>query len=207
MKPQIWSSNIPPLKIDSNLQNSSSTRSGQSMVDLTNTQDCRMSEKLSLIRSFSKYTPHSEASNTSENLSNLPSVKVEEPSKISGTHPNRTLEEEMQLNYIQTEPKSESKDHEAPNELQNEKDIGLDPAEKLQNEIIIEREREPVEWNKEKAMMSNHKNKKRIVILERQLRKINELLSFNYFEKSIVNRKVLILDPNTVVSFHAELYC
>ena len=181
----------------SNLQNSSSIRSGQSMVDLTNTQDCRMSEKLSLIRSFSKYTPHSKASNTSENLSNPPCVKVEEPSKISGTDPNRTLEEEMQLNYVQTEPKSESKDHEAPNELQNEIDIGLDPAEKLQNEIIIEREREPVEWNKEKAMMSNHKNKKRIVILERQLRKINQLLSFKYFEKSIVNRKVLILDRNT----------
>ena len=183
----------------SNLQNSSSIRSGQSMVDLTNTQDCRMSEKLSLIKSFSKYTPHSKASNTSENLSNPPCVKVEEPSKISGTDPNRTLEEEMQLNYVQTEPKSESKDHEAPDKLQNETDIGLDPAEKLQNEIRMEREKEAAEWNKAKAsaMMSNHKNKKRIVILERQLRKINQLLSFKYFEKSIVNRKVLILDRNT----------
>ena len=199
MNPQIESSNRTPLKIESNSLNSSSTRSGQSMVDLTNTQDCRMSEKLSLIRSFSKYTPHSKASNTSENLSNLPLVKVEESSKISGTDPNRILEEELQINYVQTEPKSESKDHEAPDELKNEKDIGLDPAEKLQNEIRMEREREAAEWNKAKAiaMMSNHKDKKRIVILERQLRKINQLLSFNYFEKSIVNRKVLILDRNT----------
>ena len=199
MNSQIESSNRNPLKIESNLHNSSSTRSGQSMVDLTNTQDCRMSEKLSLIRSFSKYTPHSKALKASENLSNLPLVKVEEPNKISGTDPNRTQEEEMQLNYVQTEPKSESKEHEAPDELQNEKDIGLDPAEKLQNEIRMEREKEAAEWNKAKAsaMMSNHKNKKRIVILERQLRKINQLLSFNYFENSIVNRKVLILDHNT----------
>ena len=169
------------------------------MVDLTNTQDCRMSEKLSLIRSFSKYTPHSKALKASENLSNLPLVKVEEPNKISGTDPNRTLEEDMQLNYVQTEHKSESKDHEAPDELQNETDIGLDPAEKLQNEIRMEREKEAAEWNKAKAsaMMSNHKKKKRIVILERQLRKINQLLSFNFFEKSTVNRKVLILDHNT----------
>ena len=107
-------------KIESNLQNSGSTCSGQSMVDLTNTQDYRTSEKIpvsklsvSLIRSFSKYTPNSKASNTSENLSNLPCVKVEEPSKISGTDPNRTLEEEMQLNNVQTEPKSGSKEHEA----------------------------------------------------------------------------------------------
>ena len=198
MNSQIESSNRNPLKIESNLHNSSSTRSGQSMVDLTNTQDCRMSEKLSLIRSFSKYTPHFKASNTPENLSNLPSVKVEEPSKISGTDPNRTLEEEKQLNYVPTQPKSESKEHEAPDELQNEKDIGLDPAEKLQNEIRMEREKEAAEWNKAKAsaMMSNHNKKKRIVILERQLRKINKLLSFKYFEKSFVNRKVLILGRN-----------
>ena len=94
------------------------------MVDLTNTQDCRMSEKLSLIRSFSKYTPHSKALKASENLSNLPLVKVEEPNKISGTDPNRTLEEDMQLNYVQTEPKSESKERETPDELQNETEIG-----------------------------------------------------------------------------------
>ena len=94
------------------------------MVDLTNTQDCRMSEKLSLITSFSKYTSHSKASNTSENLFNQPLVKVEEPSKISGTDPNWTLEEEKQLNYVKTEPKSESKERETPDELQNETDIG-----------------------------------------------------------------------------------
>jgi len=171
------------------------------MVDLTNTPDCRMSENLSLIRSFSKYTPHSKASNTSENLSNLPLVKVEEPSKISGT--DQTHEEELQLNYqnyIQTEPKTTKmiqslalpEEHEAPHKLQNEDDIGLDPAEKLQDEIRREREKEANEWNKARtrAMLSNHTNKKHIVILERQLQKINQLLSFNYFEKAKINRKV-----------------
>ena len=179
------------------------------MVDLTNTPDCRMSEKLSLIRSFSKYSPHSKASNTSANVSNLPFVKVEEPSKISGTVLKRTLEEELQLNYqnksnyIQTEANTTKmtqslalpEEHEAPHKLQNEDDIGLDPAEKLQNEIRTEREKEAAEWNKAKAraMLSNHKNKKQIVFLERQLQKINQLLSFNYFEKAKINRKVTTL--------------
>ena len=174
------------------------------MVDLTNTPDCRMSENLSLIRSFSKYTPHSKASNTSVNVTNL--VKVEEPSKISGTDSNWTLEEELQLNYqnyIQAAPNptkmSQSfalpEEHEGHDKLKNETDIGLDSAEKLQNEIRREREKEAAEWNKAKvrAMMSNHKNKKQIVILERQLQKINQLLSFNYFEKAKINRKVSTL--------------
>ena len=178
------------------------------MVDLTNTPDCRMSEKLSLIRSFSKYSPHSKASNTSANVSNLPFVKVEEPSKISGTVLKRTLEEEQlnyqnKSNYIQTEANTTKmtqslalpEEHEAPHKLQNEDDIGLDPAEKLQNEIRTEREKEAAEWNKAKAraMLSNHKNKKQIVFLERQLQKINQLLSFNYFEKAKINRKVTTL--------------
>ena len=176
------------------------------MVDLTNTPDCRMSENLSLIRSFSKYTPHSKASNTSANASNLPLVKVEEPSKISGTVPKLTLEEESQLKYedhIQTAPNSTKmiqtlalpEEHEGRDKLKNETDLVLDPTEKLQNEIRREREKEAAEWNKAKtrAMMSNHKNKKQIVILERQLQKINQLLSFNYFEKAKINRKVTTL--------------
>ena len=178
------------------------------MVDLTNMPDCRMSENLSLIRSFSKYTPHSKTTNTSENISNLPFVKVEEPSKISGTVPKRTLDEEMQLNYqnyIQAAPNSTKmihslalpEEHEGRDQFKNETDIGLNPAEKLQNEIRREREKEAAEWNKAKtrALMSNHKNKKQIVFLERQLQKINQLLSFNYFEKAKINRKVTTLAP------------
>ena len=178
------------------------------MVDLTNTPDCRMSENLSLIRSFSKYTPHSKASNTSANVSNLPFVKVEEPSKISGTIPKRTLEEELQLNYqnyIQTEPNTTKmiqslalpEEHEGRDKFKNETDIGLDPTEKLQNEIRREREKEAAEWNKAKsrAMMSNNKSKKQIVILERQLQKIGQLLSFNYIVRAKINRKVFTLVP------------
>ena len=172
------------------------------MVDLTNTPDCRMSEKLSLIRSFSKYSPHSKASNTSAILSNLPFVKVEEPNKISGTDSNRTLEGELQLNYqnyIQTAPNStkmiQSLSLPEEHEVRDKSKSETDPAEKLQNEIRREREKEAVEWNKAKAraMLSSHKNKKQIVFLERQQQKINQLLSFNYFEKAKIKRKVTTL--------------
>ena len=177
------------------------------MVDLTNMPDCRMSENLSLIRSYSKYTPQSKASNALVNVTNL--VKVEEPSKISGTVPKCTLEEELQLNYqnyIQTAPNSTKiihsldlpEEHEGRDKFKNETDIGF---EKLQNEIRREREKEAAEWNKAKAraIMSNHKNKKQIVFLERQLQKINQLLSFNYFEKAKINRKVSTLVPIILV--------
>ena len=76
---------------------------------------------------------------------------------------------------------------------QNPAEIELESdAEKLQNDIRMERDEEAAQWNRAsaKAMMANHKNKDRLIIFEHKLRKINQLLSFNYYETSIVNRKV-----------------
>ena len=78
-------------------------------------------------------------------------------------------------------------------------------TEKLQNEIRMERDKEAEEWNRAsaKAMMANHKTNDRLIIFEHKLRKINQLLSFNYYEMSTVNRKVssTVLSLNTMVQF------
>ena len=89
-------------------------------------------------------------------------------------------------------------------ELEEPKMSGQNPAkielesdaEKLQNEIRMARDKEADEWNRAsaKAMMANHKNKDRLIIFEHKLRKINQLLSFNYYETSTVNRKVSSTD-------------
>ena len=86
------------------------------------------------------------------------------------------------------EPKVSGRNH-------AEIELELD-AEKLQNEIRMERDKEAAEWNRAsaKAMMANHKNKDRLIIFEHKLRKINQLLSFNYYETSTVNRKVSSTD-------------
>ena len=52
------------------------------MVDLTHKPDCQMSKNLSLLRSFSKYTPDSNKSK--RNIPFLTPAKVEEPIQISG---------------------------------------------------------------------------------------------------------------------------
>ena len=92
------------MKIESDSYDFSSTPGGKSMVDLTNTPDCRMSKNLSLLRNFSKYTPDSNTLN--RNIFDPTEVKVEEPCKISGIDSKRKPEEQLQ-NEIKPERENE----------------------------------------------------------------------------------------------------
>ena len=73
-----------PIKLESDSHDfiSTPTCTEKSIVDLTHKPDCKMSKNLSLLRSFSKYTPDSNKSK--RNISIPTPAKVEEPIQISG---------------------------------------------------------------------------------------------------------------------------
>ena len=102
------------------------------MADLNNTPDCRMSQTLSLLRSFSKYSPNKKKINIKKcyprNVSNTPLPKSSDPL------PNVPLE---------------SIEHEESVELQSEVEIKLDPSAKFESEVKIDFVEEADELNRE----------------------------------------------------------
>jgi len=120
------------LKTESNSQYSHSATIDQSMVDLNNTPDCRMSQTLSLLRSFSKYSPNQKKFTIKKcyprNVSNTPLPKSSDPL------PNVPLE---------------SIEHEESVELQSEVEIKLDPSAKFESEVKIDFVEEADELNSE----------------------------------------------------------
>ena len=164
----------------------------QSIIDLSKTPDCRMSKNLSLIRSFSKYSPRSKMSNISNlarQASESTEVKVEEPNKVLEAGQNEEPKEELTETVHSKRPLIE------PKRRRIEVDEPKTP-EKFQNAVKIETEYESnAEWENAKAneIISSIQNKDSIVLFEHQRRKIDQLLSYRYFQKSMINRLVLTL--------------